>query len=138
MTTIYAFLTLWIVSTFLHINFALLYGKYQLFNYSATNCSCYHVDALWISIYFIHQLLNRNEIFSKYDTISPHVLPVMQDWLNIMLTYRLIGRRRLGRHLRRLFVDVEQVYHGLRVMMMIMITNKGWIDNICSTFLITV
>ena len=48
----------------------------------------------------------------------------MKDGLNIMLTYRLIGRRRLGRQLRRLFVEVEQVYHGLMVMKMIMTTNK--------------
>jgi hypothetical protein len=63
--------------------------------------------------------------FSQSITAEVHTFsPVMKDGQNIMQTYRLKARRRLGRYLRRIFVDVEQIYRGLMVMIM-MITNIG-------------
>ena len=63
MANSYAFITLRMLPTFVHINFIMLYSKHQLDHYSAITGLCCHVEVLWIDIYCSIQMINRNENF---------------------------------------------------------------------------
>jgi len=107
----YSFITLWILSTFVHINFILLYSKHQLDHNSATAGAFGHVDVLWIGIYFSLEMLKRNETFLQVQQANSRLSCKNEVWTTN--NYIPSRKKRFERLLMLLLIQVCMFYQCL-------------------------
>jgi len=107
----YSFITPWILSTFVHINFILLYSKHQLDHNSATAGAFGHVDVLCIGIYFSLEMLKRNETFLQVQQANSRLSCKNEVWTTN--NYIPSRKKRFERLLKLLLIQVCMFYQCL-------------------------